>query len=330
MRPEITRRVALGAAGTALLSAAAGPLRAAPVERTARFIVNSAPGTNSDLVARLYNERLRESYAPQMVVDNRAGAAGRIGLEVLKSSAPDGATIAITHDTSLTIYPHIYPRTLRYDLARDFIVVAPLGAFPFSLAVPANGQIKDFKQFAEWAKGRSGSIFASSGAGSAPHFLAMEMCKAVGLQSSHVPYRDTGMILGDLQGQRLDFAMQVLGSHAELHRAGQIRSLAISAPERSPLIPDVPTFAELGYPQLTLEEWYVLLVPHGTPAPLVTALRSATVAAAGDAALRDGLARVGLRVVSATPEELQERLVSQTKRWGDIVRESGFTVEEAR
>lgn len=330
MRPEITRRVALGTAGTALFGVAARPLRAAPIEKTARFIVNSAPGTNSDLVARLYNERLRQSYAPQIVVDNRTGAAGRIGLEALKAAAPDGATMAITHDTSLTIYPHIYPRTLRYDLARDFTVVAPLGAFPFSISVPADGPIKDFRQFAEWAKGRSGAVFASSGAGSAPHFLAMEMCKALGLQASHVPYRDTGMILGDLQGQRLDFAVQVLGSHAELHRAGQIRSLAVSAPERSPLVPDVPTFAELGFPQLTLEEWYVLLVPAGTPAPLVAALRQATVAAAGDEALRSGLARVGLRVVTATPEELNEQLARQTQRWGDIVRESGFTVEEAR
>lgn len=328
MRSAMSRRAALGTGSAVLLAGALRPAHAAPFDRTARFIVNSAAGTNSDLVARLYAERLRDSYAPQVMVDNRTGAAGRLGLEALKASAPDGATMAITHDSSLTIYPHIYPRTLRYDLARDFTVVAPLGAFSFSLAISPTSPVRDFAGFAAWARGRRGAIFASSGAGSMPHFVAMEMCRALGLDANHVPYRDNGLILGDLQAQRLDFAVQLVGSHAELHRTGQLRSLAISATERSPLLPEVPCFAELGLPQLTSEEWYVLLVPAGTPAPLVEALRGATVTAAQDERLRDALARVGLRVVQATPEALDARLRSQAARWGEVVRATGFSVEE--
>ncbi|MCK8787359.1 tripartite tricarboxylate transporter substrate-binding protein [Roseomonas sp. NAR14] len=300
------------------------------LDKPARFIVNSAAGTNSDLVVRLYAERLRDVYAPQVIVDNRTGAAGRIGLEALKASAPDGATMAITHDSSLTIYPHIYQRTLRYDLARDFVIVAPLGAFSFSIAVSPRSEFRNFRQFAEWAHGRQGVAFASSAAGSAPHFVAMEMCKAIDLQASHVPYRDNGQIIGDLQAQRLGFAMQLVGSHAELHRSGQLRSLAVSAEARSPLMPDVPTFAELGLPQLTAEEWYVLLVPAGTPTPLVSGLRAAVTAAAEDAALAEALSRVGLHVVKASPEQLADRLRTQTARWGEVVRETGFSVEEAR
>ena len=152
------------------------------LDRAARTIVGFPPGGSSDTVARFYAERLRGSYASQVVVDNRTGAGGRVAIEAVKAARPDGTTLLQTPASMLIIYPHLYPRTLRYDALADFQPVTPVCSFPFALAVRADHPAKTLQEFVTWAKSQSGALpFASPGAGSMPHFLGIQMAKALGL-----------------------------------------------------------------------------------------------------------------------------------------------------
>jgi len=327
------RRSTLAALAGAAAGFAAVERRAAAqqptLDRLARLVIGFPPGGSSDTVARLYAERLRGAYAPQVVVENRAGAGGRLALETAKAARPDGTTLAQTPASMLTVYPHIYPRTLRYDALADFVPVSPVCFFPFALAVRADHPAKDFPGFVAWAKRQGGAVpFASPAAGAVPHFLGVQMAKALGLQLTHVPYRGAAPAIQDLIAGQIPMVLVVAGEVTEFHRAGQVRILAVSSPERMPRLPDLPTFAELGQPDLTAEEWFGVLLPAGAPAPVVEGLHRAIVAAAGTPELQEALARLEYRAATSSPREFAERIRAERERWRPIVQESGFKAEE--
>ena len=175
-----TRRATLaalaGAAGLADGRRAAGQQQQPTLDRVARTVVGFAPGGSSDTVARLYAERLRGTYAPQVVIENRAGAGGRLALETVKAARPDGTTLVQTPASMLTIYPHLYPKTLRYDALADFVPVTPVCFLSFALAVRTDHPAKTFAEFVEWAKRQGGAVpFASPAAGAMPHFVGVQM-----------------------------------------------------------------------------------------------------------------------------------------------------------
>jgi tripartite-type tricarboxylate transporter receptor subunit TctC len=330
---QITRR----AASTALAAAAGltgvGPRRAtaqeqqpAPtLDRVARIVVGFPPGGSADTVARLYAERLRGRYAPQVIVEHRAGAGGRLAIDAVKGARPDGTTLLQTPSAMLIIYPHLYLRTLRYDALTDFVPVTPVCAYPFALAVRADHPATTLSEFVAWAKRQPGAVpFSSPAAGSVPHFLGVQMAKAFGLRLTHVPYRGAAPALHDLISGQIPVVLMVLGEVTELHRRGQARILAVSSPERTPRVPELPTFAELGQPDLTAEEWFGVLLPAGAPAPIVEALHRAIVAAAGTPELQEALARLEYRASTSFPETFAGRIRAERERWGPIVRESDF------
>ncbi len=299
------------------------------LDRLARTIIGFPPGGSSDTVARLYAERLRGVYAPQVVVENRAGAGGRLALEAVKAARPDGTTLVQTPASMLTVYPHIYPRTLRYDALADFVPVSPVCFFPFALTVRADHPAKTFPEFVDWAKRQGGAVpFASPAAGAVPHFLGVQMAKALGLQLTHVPYRGAAPAIQDLIGGQIPMVLVVAGEVTEFHRTGQARILAVSSPERMPRLPDLPTFAELGQPDLTAEDWFCVLLPAGTPAPLVEGLHRAIAAAAAAPDLQEALARLEYRASTSSPQGFAERIRAERDRWRPIVQESGFKAEE--
>ena len=332
---RVERRSTLAALAGAAVGLAVGGRRAAgqqqqpTLDRLARTVIGFPPGGSSDTVARLYAERLRGAYAPQVVVDNRAGAGGRLALEAVKAARPDGTTLAQTPASMLTVYPHIYPRTLRYDALADFVPVSPVCFFPFALTVRADPPAKDFPCFVAWAKRQAGAVpFASPAAGAVPHFLGVQMAKALGLQLTHVPYRGAAPAIQDLIGGQIPMVLVVAGEVTEFHRTGQVRILAVSSPERMPRLPDLPTFAELGQPDLTAEEWFGVLLPAGAPAPVVEGLHRAIVAAAAAPELQEALARLEYRAATSSPREFAERIRAERERWRPIVQESGFKAEE--
>jgi tripartite-type tricarboxylate transporter receptor subunit TctC len=328
VKSKLSRRAGLGlsmgAFATAIGTAKGG---AQPLDRVARIINGFPPGGSSDTVARLYAENMRESYAPQVIVESRSGAGGRIALEVGKAAVPDGTTLIQSPAGQLTIYPHIY-RRLNYSL-EDFAPVSPLVAYAQVLAVAPNHPAGNLAEFADWAKKQGNEIsYGSAGAGTWAHFMGVQIGKLLGIPMTHVPYRGTTPGLQDLLGGQLASMSCVLGEATELYRAGRLRILGVSSPARAARVPEVMTYAEQGFPALTSEEWFGLFLPGRTPPAIVESAHRAVQAAAAKPELRAALERLEYRIPTSTPAEFAARIRREREAWAPVIAESGFQAEE--
>ncbi|MBX9698071.1 MAG: hypothetical protein K2X74_01485, partial [Acetobacteraceae bacterium] len=325
--PNLSRRTLLGAA---TLLAAPAIARAQTIARPARIIIGFPAGGSSDVVARLYAERLRgpAAFATQIVVESRTGAAGRIAVEAVRAAIPDGETILQTPASMLTLQPHVFPRQVRYDGLLDLIPVSTVVSFPFALAVPPDHPARTFAEFVAWARTQREIPYASPAAGAAPHFLGVMLAKAIGARMEHVAYRGAAPALQDLVAGRLQAFIGVLGDVAPQVAQG-VRMLAVSSERRVPRYPDVPSFAELGHPALTKDEWFGMLLPALTPGPVVQGLFDAIRRAAAEPAMREALERLDYAAtVSDSPAAFAARIRREREAWGVIVRESGVQLDD--
>ncbi len=324
--PSIHRRALIA---TALATPALVPSALAQtVSRNARVVIGFPPGGSSDVVARLYAERLRGVFAPNLLVDGRVGAAGRIAVEHVRDADKDGTAYLQTPASMLTLQPHIFPREVRYDALTDLIPVSTVCSFPFALIVPMAHPARDLAGFVTWAKAQQGEIpFASPASGAAPHFMGLMLAQAIGVRMTHVPYRGAVPAIQDVIGNRLNMFLGVLGDVTPHHGTG-VRMLAVSSAQRVPRYADVPTFAELGYPQLSQEEWFGALLPAGTPAPVVQGLFDAIRQVAARPDMVEALGRLEFApTVSASPAAFAAQIRAERDMWGPVVRASGFTPE---
>ena len=327
MYKAIGRRSALVGLGGAALAAGMRPARA-QTGRTGRAVVGFPPGGTADSVTRLYVERLRAQGAAQMVVDNRPGAGGRLALEMLKGLPADGTAFGITPASMMTIYPHLYPRSLRYDPLADFTPVAPVCLFAFGLAVAARHPARTLPEFIDWAKQQPAVDWAAPVPGSVPHFMGVELARKTGIHMNHVPYRGSAPAVTDLLAGTLQAVILPLGELTAFHRAGEARLLAVSSPARPPRLPDLPTFAEQGFPEMVHEEWYGAFLPAGASAATVSALHQALAVAAASPEVREVLTRIDLEPTIMEPAAFRDRMAREIQGWGPIVASSGFKPDE--
>lgn len=327
MTRSMGRRSALGLAA-ATLALPALRAQAQPVARPSRIIIGFPAGGSSDVVARLYADRLRGLYAPNVIVEGRVGAAGRIAVEFVRDAEKDGSTILQTPASMLTLQPHVFPREVRYDALTDLVPVCTVCTFPFAIAVPASHPARTFDQLVAWLKAQSGEIpFASPAAGSAPHFLGVMLANALGVRMTHVPYRGAVPAIQDLVGGRLPIFVGVLGDISPQHGQGA-RMLAVTSDARNPRYPDVPTFREVGHPSLSKDEWFGALLPAGTPPATVQALHAAITRIAASPEMIAALDRMDFApTVSASPQAFADRIRTEREEWGPVVRQSGFQPE---
>ncbi len=306
----------------------ASPALAQTVSRNGRVVIGFPAGGSSDVVARLYAEKLRGVFAPNMIVDGRVGAAGRIAVEHVRDADKDGTVYLQTPASMLTLQPHIYPREVRYDALTDLIPVTSVCSFPFAMIVPMAHPARDMAGFVTWAKAQQGEIpFASPASGAAPHFMGLILAQTIGVRMTHVPYRGAVPAIQDVIGNRLNMFMGVLGDVSPHHGTG-VRMLAVSSAQRVPRYADVPTFAELGYPQLSQEEWFGALLPAGTPQPIVTGLFNAIRQVAARPDMVEALGRLEFApTMSASPAAFAAQIRAERETWGPVVRASGFTPE---
>ncbi|WP_376087438.1 tripartite tricarboxylate transporter substrate-binding protein [Roseomonas sp. CCTCC AB2023176] len=330
--PTLARRDAL-ALTTALTTAFGAALASAPAQaqapsgRTTRVLVGFPPGGTSDSVSRLYTERLRATNGG--VVENRPGAGGRLALEALKAAVPDGNTMCFTPASMLTIYPHLYTRTLRYDPVADFVAVTPTCVFPFALAVKANHPARTLPDFITWSRAQNGGInWASPVPGSMPHFIGTELARKTGLTMTHVPYRGSAPAVQDLLAGTIPMVLLPLGELTAFHRSGDVRIVGVTSPERMPRLDDVPTFAEAGHADLTHEEWYGAFLPARTPEPVVAQLHAALAAAAASPEVREVLTRIDMAPLTLAPAAFAERMRRELAAWAPIVQASGFRPDD--
>ncbi|SFK45171.1 Bug family tripartite tricarboxylate transporter substrate binding protein [Falsiroseomonas stagni] len=329
MSVSISRRLALSALATPALAPAfiATGARAQAVSRPARVLVGFAAGGPTDLVARIYAERLRGAYAPSALVDNRPGASGRLAVDATRAADPDGTTLLVTPASVMTLQPHIFPREVRYDALTDFVPVCTLCDFAFAVAVPASHPARTLADLTTWLRAQPAEVpYGSPGAGSGPHFVGDMIGRAVGARLTHVPYRGAAPAVQDALAARIPLVVAVVSDLLPHHGQG-VRILAISSRERLPRLPDVPTLAEAGYPALTISEWMGLFAPARTPAPVIAALHQAIQAAVRTEEVRQVLDRLEFQPTVQGPEEFAARIRHDRDLWGPVVRASGFQPE---
>ncbi len=323
MRPALTRRSVL------LLGAAclATPAHAQP-DRTARIVVGAAPGGGTDTVARLLAERLAGSYAPQVIVENRTGASSRLAAEAVKGAAPDGATMLFGPMPVLTLFPHVLPRTTRYDPVTDFTAVATVGEVAYGLAVKADHPARNLAEFLAGAAAKGSVTFAPAVLGSPQHMLGLELAKAGGATFEVIAYRTNGQAMQDLLAGRIESFMSHMAELAPQLRAGRIRLLAVSSGGRLPGFPEASTFAEQGFPQFTGGEASVVVLPAQEPDRVSAAPHAAIAAAVADPTLRERLKRLEITPMVLSPAETAARIRAESATWRRIVQASGFNAEE--
>ncbi|MCE2659259.1 MAG: Bug family tripartite tricarboxylate transporter substrate binding protein [Rubrivivax sp.] len=288
-------------------------------------------GSAGDVACRRVAERMANTAYTRnaAVVENRPGAGGRLALEALKAAAPDGTTLAMSPFSALAIYPHVYKK-LNYDPAKDFIPVSMSAIMHHGFAVgpqvPAS--VKTLREFLAWAKANpTMANYGSPGAGSTPHFLGALLGLNAGVDMKHIPYRGSVPGVTDVIGGQLAAMCTPSGDFLQNHRAGKLRLLATSGPQRSPFSPDVPTFAEQGFPELTVEEWFGFYAPARTPAALVAAANAAITAALREPAMAEALGQIGLIARGSTSEQQAASQAAETERWGPLVKRIGFTAD---
>lgn len=324
-RIHLTRR---GLTAFAILSLVRSATAAPTIDRTARIIVGAGPGGGTDTVARILAERMSGRYAQQVIVENRPGASSRLGAEAVKAAAPDGATMLICPMPVLALYPHVLPRTTRYDPIADFTPAATVGELAYGFIVRQDHPARDLPAFIDWGKAKGDVTFAPPVAGAPQHMLGLMLMRAAGLNATVVTYRASTLALPDLMAGRLDSYMSHMAEVSPAVRGGQARLLAVSSEARLPSFPDVATFAEQGFPQITGGEAFAVMLPARTPSSIVAALNAAVADAVADSAVRDRLAQLQMMPLVLSSADTATRLAREFAAWGPIVRASGFTPEE--
>jgi tripartite-type tricarboxylate transporter receptor subunit TctC len=292
-----------------------------------RILSGYPPGGAVDTLARVFGEKIAEAIGRPVVVENRPGAAGQIASEALKAAAPDGNTLMVAPDSSMTLYPHTVKKPA-YDTLADFAPVAHVGSYPIGFGVNAGIPAGDLREWVIWAKASPNNATYGSGAyGSTLHFMGLMLGQATGVALLHVPYRGVGPAITDVIAGQLPAVMQPLGTLLAQARAGKIRILAHSGSRRSSGAPDVPTFKELGYPTLEVAGWFGMFAPAGIRPEVVARYNEIVVQATRTPVVRERMRSLDLEIREMAPAEISAMLKFEYDRWGPIVRASGFSAD---
>ncbi|MBY0332155.1 MAG: tripartite tricarboxylate transporter substrate binding protein [Acetobacteraceae bacterium] len=291
-----------------------------------RMVVPYPPGGTTDVLGRMVAEGMSERLGRQVVVDNRSGASGIIGTEWVRNAAPDGHTLVFVssgHGVLRELYPN-----LPFDPNDDFTPVARIAGTAYALVAHPILAVTDIAGLIALAKARPGAIsFASTGMGTAQHLAGELFKRLAGIDIVHIPYRGSGTVRADLMTGRVPVMFENLALMAPVLQRGELRGLAVTGADRSPLVPAIPTMAESGFPEATIEGWFGLLGPKGMPAPTVAALNAAANATLESPMARQRMAGLGARVMGGTPRQLDELIRTERARWGAVIRDANIRPE---
>jgi tripartite-type tricarboxylate transporter receptor subunit TctC len=304
--------------------------RAQTTAKTLRIIVPFPAGGGTDVAARLIADKLRGNYAPAVIVENRVGASGRTGVEAVAHAAPDGTTLLFTPDFLMTVYPHSFKK-LGYDPLADFAPIALIARSGLALAAgPAlPAQVKTVRQYVDWARANPKQAFyATTAAGGTPHFVGVMLARDAGVALSPVHYKGGAPALQDLMGGQIAVSINPIGELLPQLHGGKVRVLAVTSGKRSKFLPDVPTMAESGLPNIVISPWLGFFAPAKTPADLVKRLANGVTDATQHGEAQIGMLKLGMEPQAMTPLAFREVLRADLERWGPIVKASGFKAED--
>jgi tripartite-type tricarboxylate transporter receptor subunit TctC len=286
-----------------------------------------APGGLSDVLARMLAKRLGERLGQQVIVENRTGGGGIIGVEAVANSAPDGYTILLTSQGLASVNASLYGN-LSYDTLRDFAPVGLLSTFPLVwVSSPRQGP-KTFQEFLVMARAKPGALsYGSAGNASTSHLMAELLKDQANIDVIHVPFRGEAPAFQEVMADRITGIFATLGGALPLIQSGRLSALAIGTKERSTLLPNVPTVSESGVPNFVVEGWYGILAPSKTPKPILERLRNEIIAITKEAEFRGQLQARGMDPVDGTPDTFGKLIASETERWRQVVQKAGIKPE---
>jgi len=305
----------------------AGPVLAAYPERPVRLIAPFAPGGNIDITARTVAPGLTEQLGQPVVVENRGGAGGRIGTEVVAKSAPDGYTLLLGSSGSLTVNPAFTAKPT-YDPVKDFAPTSMVSVVPLVLVVHPALPVYSAKEFIALAKARPGQVLmASAGTGSNTHLTGELFQVLTGVKLTHIPYKGSGPALIDLIGGQTHCLFDQVSTSAQHIKAGKLRALAVAASRRSPQLTDVLTMQEAGVRNFEAETYTGVFLPAATPRDIVNRVYTALLKVLDQPATRDAFNRLGADVVKSTPEEMTKRLTADLAKWKKVQQQTGIKLD---
>jgi tripartite-type tricarboxylate transporter receptor subunit TctC len=321
-------RTLLGAAVLAALSPTAIAAESAKYpSRPVRLVIPQSPGGPSDLIGRLTAQKLGENLGTTVVADNRAGAAGNVGCEIVARSAPDGYTLLLGPPGCLAINPTLYPN-LPFNPLRDFEPITQLEAGPQMLVVHPSVPAQSVKDLVALVKAKPSAFNFSSGGAGTPNHLASELFRnAAGLQMVHVPYKGTGPAIAAVVSGQVQMMIAGLPPALPQVKSGKLRGLAVTSRARSRTVPDIPTIAESGYPGFEMVSWHSILAPAKTPKSIVTLLNTELVKILAQPDVKERFASMGVETVGSTPAEFAEHLRSENARFAKVIRAAGIKAE---
>jgi tripartite-type tricarboxylate transporter receptor subunit TctC len=321
--------ISLGCALLAFLAAAPGAAAqtAAFPSRPITVLVPFPPGGTSDVVMRLIAQKVSDSLKTNIVIDNRSGGGGVVAAMATLQAAPDGYTLFLTNNGLFAITPAL-TSDLRFDAIKDFQPITPIVLFPSVLVVPAGSPAKTVKELVDLAKSKPGGLsFASQGVGSGGQILGEMLRLKTGVKLVHVPYRGAGPAMNDIAAGTVDMIFTSYVSAAGQIQGGKSRALAITTAKRSPVLPNVPTIAEAGYPGIELDIWHGLVAPAGTPPAIVRTLNEVFVKAAQSPDIVSKMEVQVAAIVTSSPEEFAKLIKSDIDRLGKVIRDAGIKMQ---
>ena len=292
-----------------------------------RMIIPFPPGGTTDILARVAAQKLSEALGQQVVPDNRAGAAGNIGTELVAKAPPDGYTLVTAPGSTLTIHPSLYAK-LGFDPLKDFAPITILAAVPNLLVVHPSLPARNVKELIALAKAKPGQLnYASTGAGQSTH-LSMELFKTMaGVKITHVPYKGSAPAVTDLLGGHVSLMFDNMPSALPHVKAGKLRALAVSSLKRSPSALETPTVAESGLPGFEVSVWFGVLAPAATPKPILERLNQVLVKALQAPDVRERLASQGAEPVGNTPEQFTQQMKRDLAKWAKVVKDADIRLD---
>jgi len=296
-------------------------------DKTLRVLVGFPAGVSIDVVTRILTDKMKDDLKRPVIVDNRPGAGGRLAAELLKAAAPDGHTVMVTPIVVPVLAPMVFNK-LGYNPDTDFAPVGKVCDFSFALAVPANSPAKNLKDYASWLKTNPQQAnFGSPAAGSLPHFFGVMIGTALNVDMVHVPFNGGAALQSAVLGGHAPAGIDVVMEWQQNAKSGKVHVLATSGAQRSKVMPDVPTFKEQGFPDAVGQGWFAMYAPAKTPQASIDEINKALNKALAHPEVRERFAALGLDAGGGSAADLQKTMQEDAKRWGPIVKKSGFKAD---
>jgi len=295
--------------------------------RTVRIVVPFSPGGIADTSVRTLSEKLGTRLGQSVVIENKPGAAGNIGAELVAKSAPDGYTLLLGYDGTIVVNPHVYAKT-GFDVLRDFAPITKLGDAGVLVVSHPSLPVKDLRELIALAKAKPGSLsYGSAGTGSSAHLACEMLSQRTGTDLVHVPYKGGGQAIADAVGGQIPLACTAVAGANQFMKTGRLRGLGLSSAKRAAGAPEVPTFIESGLPGFVVDSWVGILAPARTPRPIVDRLYAEITALLQTAEVRERYAVLGIDPVGNSPEEFGAQIRADLERWAPVVKQANIRIE---